>query len=162
MEIGKKFLEKVLVRRVDLCETPLLSTPSEGDVILSVEGLPVEKRSIECFIYGDDVLKFEHGETTCVELHLLNWAWKNKIPDKKEKEIEYIKKTPVAVNAYILTGEILDIFESKYEDSYNAIIDCDIYVKLRILKDQNFKIGDYIQAEGRLDAFKVDVTEGCE
>ncbi len=68
----------------------------------------------------------------------------------------------MAVNAYILTGEILDIFESKYEDSYNAIIDCDIYVKLRILKDQNFKIGDYIQAEGRLDAFKVDVAEGCE
>lgn len=161
MGIRKKFLEKVLVRRVDLCETPLLSTPSEGSIILSVERLPVEKRPIECFIY-DDVLKFKHGETTRVELHLLNWAWKNKRPDKKEKEIEYIKKTPVAVNTYILTGEILDIFESKYEDSYNTIIDCDIYVKLRILKDQNFKIGDYIQAEGRLDAFKVDVAEGYE
>lgn len=162
MEIRKKFLEKVLVRRVDLCETPLLSTPSEGCVILSVEGLPVEKRAIECFIYGDGVLKFKRGETTCVELHLLNWARKNKIPDKKEKEIKYIKKTPVAVNAYILTGEILDIFKSKYEDSCNATIDCGIYIKLRILKDQNFKIGDYIQAEGRLDAFKVDVVEGCE
>ena len=162
MGIRKKFLEKVLVRRVDLCETPLLSTPSEGSVILSVEGLPVEKRFIECFICDDDVLKFKQGETTRVELHLLNWSWKNKRQDKKEKEIKYIKKTPVAVNAYILTGEILDIFESKYEDSHNAIIDCDIYIRLRILKDQNFKIGDYIQAEGRLDAFKVDVMEGCE
>jgi len=162
MVMERKFLENVLVRWVDLCETPLLSTPSEGSVILFVEGLPVEKRAIECFIYDDDVLKFKHGETIRVELHLLNWAWKNKRPNKKEKEIKYIKKTPVAVNTYILTGEILDIFESKYEDSYNAIIDCDIYVKLRILKDQNFKIGDYIQAEGRLDAFKVDVVEGCE
>lgn len=160
MEIRKKFLENVTVVRVEI--NPFVS--GEGSVLLRVVNEIISSSLfLDCFIgYWVEGNNYKLGETTCVELHLLNWAWKNKIPDKKEKEIKYIKKTPVAVNAYILTGEILDIFESKYEDSYNAIIDCDIYVKLRILKDQNFKIGDYIQAEGRLDAFKVDVVEGCE
>jgi hypothetical protein len=156
MEKEKNFSEKVLVHRIDLGETPLLSKPREGDVILFVEKLPEGNRSVECFIHGDETSKFKRGETYRVEFVLVNWAWKNKNPEKKKKEIKYIKKTPRAVNAYVLTGEILGISESKYEDSFNAVIDCGIFAELRILKDQDFKVGDYIIAEGRLDTHLVD------
>ena len=153
MKKEKNFSERVLIHYIHLHETPLLSKPNEADIILIVEKLPTENHSFECFVHGEEIAKFKKGETAFVLLVLVNWAWMNKKSENNETEIKYIKRTPTAVNSYVLRGKILEIFDdSKYDDSYNAVIDCGIFVKLRLLKDQNFKIGDYLCAEGRLDA----------
>lgn len=147
-----KFLEKVHISKVDLIETPLLSKPHEGDVILCLERSKQESNSIECFIHGDETKNFKKGQDMLVQLVLVNWAWMNKKLEKEVKGFEYFKQSPKAVNSYIITGEILQILQSSYEDSFSAFVDCGFYVKLRILKNQNFKVGDFIWAKGRLDA----------
>lgn len=157
MDMEKKFLEKATVVRVEL--NPYIS--GEGSVLLRVENKDISPPLfLDCFIaHWAGSKSFKLDETAFVELRLKNAAWKNKRPEKNEKQIKYIKITPVAVNRYALTGGILDFFESEFEDSYDAVIDCGIYAKIRILKEQNFKIGDYIQSEGRLDAIKVGIDE---
>jgi len=149
--MDKKYLEKALIKRVILAETPLLSRPCEGIASLMIKRNNLREYELECFIYGDETKKFKKGETILVRLVLTNWAWKNEKLEREEQSIRLIPKKGIVVK-----GKIVDTLESKYEDSYDAIIDCGIYVKARVLKSQNFRLGDYIQAEGRLDAFKVE------
>jgi hypothetical protein len=149
----EKYLEKALIKEVRIVETPLLSKPHEGTVsllIIKKDANAIREFSFECFIYGDDALKFNKDETVSIELILTNWAWKNKKIEENEQKIELSKGTSV------LEGKIVDIGKSKYEDSLTAVVDCGVYIKTRLLKNQNLKISDYIRAEGRLDAHIVD------
>lgn len=112
----------------------------------------------ECFVHGDsDIKYFKENVGKEVLVNFIHVTYKSSIVKTKVKNVTYIKKTPVAVNMYNITGEIVDITKNpEYEDSYTAIVDCGFKVTARILKKNNPKVGDYVKLEGRLDA-KVSV-----
>jgi hypothetical protein len=64
------------------------------------------------------------------------------------------KATPIC----FLEGEIVIFYEiNGCRGGYDcAVVDCgEIFVGIEIAPEDNFKIGDYIKAEGRLDIVKI-------
>ncbi|MCX5844013.1 MAG: hypothetical protein NT022_09730 [Deltaproteobacteria bacterium] len=150
----ENFLEKGLIKEVISVESPEMSKPLEGNVILIIKKINDEGKkeyTINCFVpFVGEISQFKKGENRVIKLVLTNWARKNIHIEGKEKTLNLDGSTTI-------TGEVIKILDdSKYADSFNAIIDCGIYIKVRFFKSQNFKIGDYIKATGRLDAYLAD------
>ena len=58
---------------------------------------------------------------------------------------------PIFYTGYTETGQ----YNREYTDYKHGIVDCGIFVAVEIPKKSDLKIGDYVKAEGRLDARKV-------
>jgi len=77
--------------------------------------------------------------------------------DNKVRKIKYVKNTPLSTNRYVIAGDIVDIKQHpRYEDSLQVVVNCGLFVQTRIYKRERLKHGDFIKAEGRLDAYITD------
>lgn len=150
---------------------------SQDTEIINVESLDVQNitanitikingSELKCFVSDfKDKGPFLVGEKCAVIFSLMT---------TELKKIEVIKEEIKNGNRYkthcILSGEIVgfspivgsyyDVTKGTYYTEENAdfkagIVDCGIFVAVEILKDSDLKVGDYIKAEGRLDARKM-------
>jgi len=133
--------------------------PIEGTVFLNIRN-----KRLECFVCDseslDGFLKIKPGEIVQVKMLFHNFPYKDDTRTKERKYIEDIrmeKHRTGGVNHYRIAGQIIEIGKHpKYEDSYKIIIDCGLILTTRIGKNVPVKVGDYIRAEGRLDAHLVE------
>lgn len=124
------------------------NNPIEGKVFLEISN-----RKLECFLDIGELGKFKKNKAAFVELELLTLdTYPN---EKKEKKIMLVPGWGFPkVNQYKLFGEILKLRpHERHETEYSAVIDCGLYIPIQIRKQKKPKVGEYIIAEGRLDAF---------
>jgi hypothetical protein len=119
---------------------------------------------LNCFV-SDFLTRgdFVKGETAEVQLSLMT---------TELEKVNYEKKNIVSTEHFEahcrLSGEIKEFFPiiyKYYKDGIwydeeakgykHGIVDCGIFVAVQIPKKSDLKIGDYVKAEGRLDARKV-------
>jgi hypothetical protein len=86
------------------------------------------------------------GQTKNIFLHIFGSHFKKL--SKKERTIQ-IDRTRDGIALNIIRGEIVDILKK------NIVIDCGCFV-FRGLPGSKVKIGDYVEASGRLDAYKAE------
>lgn len=77
---------------------------------------------------------------------------------QKEKKIVEV---PVerAPNRYEISGRVINKFPAKTEDWESIVVDCGIPIQISV-RPQKFKIGDWVRAEGRVDAYFPMVSGG--
>jgi hypothetical protein len=73
---------------------------------------------------------------------------RNKAISPLEKEIRHLKEKDKRY--YLIRGEIIEM------DKKHMVIDCGCFVFMDELRSRGYKIGDYIEAWGRLDAYKAE------
>lgn len=146
--------EEAYATRINPWKSEILKTPSEGDVTLKVKNRVTGKDStLEGFLSGHDELtnwlNVEKGDRVLVRLVLLNWEYNAaQRTSSREKAINQLKSYEYQIN-----GEIVEIdTHPDYNDSLRVILDCGIYFETRLGKNIGLKVGDYMRAEGRLDA----------
>ncbi len=147
-----EYHEKAYAVEINLWESAILKTPSEGNVSLMVSDRNKNREvTLECFVYEalDEWSKIKKGNSVLVQLILLNWQYNTTKPRlSREKSIRHLKGYE-----YQLTGEVLELSaHPSYKDSFVVMLDCGVYVKTRAGKNAGLKVGDYMSAEGRLDA----------
>ena len=127
----------------------------DGDIVVTIN-----KKELECFIpdwradgWYENQEKYRH-EKLVLKLSLMNITI-----SKTEKEEKYLLlKRPVvgAVNRYEIYGRIVETTPHKEMKDYIVLtIDCSIYLTTTVPKRNNYVVGDYVFASGRLDAKKV-------
>jgi hypothetical protein len=120
-----------------------------------------------CFVYEWRTRKWSlsmKGKTVPLKFIFLNIpAVKTEISDKRRKEIVPVPNQKKPCD-YIIMGEIVNKEPSPtLPDKYERLqVDCGFIANNLSVEKDKYKIGDYIQAEGRLDAHKVDEKEGYE
>lgn len=132
--------------------------------ITAVITVKIKEHKLNCFVSEIHNEKFFAGETCAVGLSLMTTKL-----EKTSSEEQNIASTEHFEAHCILSGEIKEFFPiiRKYyregiwydeeQPSYkHGIIDCGIFVAVEIPKKSDLKIGDYVKAEGRLDARKVE------
>ena len=131
--------------------------------ITAVVTVKIKEYKLSCFVSELHNEKFFEGKTCAVVLSLMTTGLE-KI-SYGEKNIAYTEHFEAHCR---LSGEIKEFFPviHKYyrdgiwydeeETSYmHGIVDCGIFVAVEIPKKSDLKIGDYVKAEGRLDARRV-------
>ncbi len=137
--------------------------PAEGHITLEVIARANTDLKLECFLDYDDAIdffakKYVNGDRIKVELFLLGDYTRPVKLRGKYNSLTWIEKSPSLNPAYtseryIAKGEVLSISpHTSMADSNTALLDCGIYVMVRLAKQLEIKVGDYIQMEGRLDA----------
>lgn len=149
-----KYNEKGRVLELHLTNSPETISPIEGRASVALNDRAKNKElSIECFLGRHEELekwsKVGEGDSILLKLILLNWRYTSARPVlSKRKEVKYIGNCE-----YRLRGEILEMGpHPSYVDSLSIIMDCGVYVETRVGKNLGLKVGDYLNAEGRLDA----------
>jgi len=109
---------------------------------------------------GDELLGFE-GKIIPLRFVFLNL--KTELSEEKVKKIIPLPERKKPCD-YILIGEVTnkEPFHREPEKFEYLQVDCGFIVNNLSVEKDKYKIGDYIQAEGRLDAYKVDEKEGYE
>ncbi len=148
----REYYETVNVKQVNLWKSAILTKPVEGNVSLIVEDRSKNRKvTLECFVYEELEAwgKVKAEESVLVRLVLLNWRYNATRPKLvREKSMRHLKGYE-----YNLAGEVIKVAtHPNYDDSLLVILDCGIYVETRVGKNLELKVGDYIKAEGRLDA----------
>jgi len=152
-EISKRYWESAKVIEVNENEDA-----HETDVIIDVKG-----HKLKCFHSG--VGEFTPNEECRVLLTLMSWK-ENKIESKTKRVVSVdCEGTP---NHCFLYGEIKALYPNPlseedlktpglvYKDRHLAVVDCEVFIVVEVYPEkQNLKVGDYIHAEGRLDAWKI-------
>lgn len=145
----EKYPEKAKILKIDI------KTSNEGDVIFETIN-----QNFECFICLDEIKIFQglkKNQIINVEFSLLNLS-ATKLAEHVKK-IQQAKKIGVRVNRTMVFGEIIEISDHpnpKFWNYRRVVLDCGVFIKTRIPRDQNFKKGDFIRVEGRLDAHFVN------
>jgi len=143
--MGQNYSEKVEIIYVE---------PLDIQEITANIMVRVKKKEIKCFVSDfKENGPFLVGEKCAVFISLMTWPkYLTKTRDEtKEIRTEERKGTP---NHCFLSGEIIDF--SPLDANYKyGIVNCGILIAVEIPKKSDFKIGDYVKAEGRLDARKV-------
>lgn len=131
--------------------------PIEADVIINIRN-----KQLRCFVHDpkslERLIRIEAGDLRSVRLYFLNFSYKEQ--KEKIKRIEDIRTEKYGkesgVNYYRVSGQIIEIQPSLKQDLYKIIVDCGVIITINIEKDKPFRIGDWIQCEGRLDAYFVE------
>ncbi len=146
--INKKYINKIRVLQVvETCEQGV-----EQDVFIEIAG-----KRLKCFwSLGDK--EFTKGETAEAKLALMTTDRKKIETEKKEIKTKYQRGTPNRCN---LKGQIVAIYNNPNPLGYNyAVVDCDkVFIEVEFSSKDDFKIEDYIEAEGRLDISKIEIYE---
>lgn len=74
---------------------------------------------------------------------------------EKIKKIEQTRKSEFSVYTTVIFGEIIHMSEypgEKFSNYKQVIVDCGVFVRTSVQNSQDFKKGDFIKVEGRLDA----------
>ncbi|RLG32240.1 hypothetical protein DRN97_07860 [Methanosarcinales archaeon] len=110
---------------------------------------------------GKTLVKNLIGKTIDLTFKFLNL--KTELFDEKAKKIIPLPERKKPCD-YILIGEVTnkEPFHREPEKFEYLQVDCGFIVNNLSVEKDKYKIGDYIQAEGRLDAYKVDEKEGYE
>ncbi|MDQ1254214.1 MAG: hypothetical protein QG646_3440 [Euryarchaeota archaeon] len=149
-----KYVVNVKVLQVDKNEETY-----EEEIIIGVNTFKLKCLILNYLTEGD----FVKGELAGIHLSLMT---------TKLEKTSYGDKNIASTGQFethcILSGEIKEFFPiiRKYyregvwydeeQPSYkHGIVDCGIFVAVEIPKKSDLKIGDYVKAEGRLDARKV-------
>ncbi len=150
----EKYNENGRVVEVHLTNSPETISPIDGRASIALknrtEGTEV---SIECFLGGHEELekwgKITKEDSILLRLILLNWQYTStRSAPLRRKEVTYLGKCE-----YRIKGEILELeTHPHYEDSLAVMLDCGVYIQTRVGKNLDLKVGDYMSAEGRLDA----------
>lgn len=117
---------------------------AEGEAVFE---LTPTRQILDCFILTEDVdyfKKLKVPKKLAVELSFCHWKL-NKT-DKKSIQVISIRKSPTTVNAYRLAGKVIEVTGEL------LIIDCGFRVILRDYEKRALKVGDWMVAEGRIDA----------
>ncbi|MBI2175771.1 hypothetical protein HYU40_00260 [Candidatus Woesearchaeota archaeon] len=134
---------------MNLWKSTQLVKPVEGNVLLALRNRAVNKEvTVDCFVYRE-LEKWQDVSTddsALVQLVLLNWQ-NPKPASTREKSIRQIKGYE-----YQIEAEIVEIAPRPDYNDLLIILDCGIYMEATAGKDLRLKVGDYISAEGRLDA----------
>lgn len=133
-------------------EVPLIK--GEGGETLEEEAVfEMKGKEVRCFLpdfrLGEPV--FHKDEECKLKLYLL-WTLQER-SDSKESSIKPLRKNSTE---YSISGEIVGLKpdpESKVGGSV-LVVDCGVFV-IMPTPNKNWKKGDYVKAEGRLDARKV-------
>lgn len=150
-----KYYETVTIEKINLWDSTILKIPSEGNVILRLINKSTKKEiSVDCFVHKHDEIRkwqiLKPHNTVSVRLVLLNWNYNKTRPIIFKRKVAKQKRS----YEYKIQGEVLEISPyPDYDDSLLVIIDCGVYIETRIGKNLDLKVGDYISAEGRLDAY---------
>ena len=151
MNLDPKYFEEIKIKKT-------VSTFAEGDLKIE-EDLMAEvynkalkkNQELSCFIPDhEDFGKFKEGTKAKAELKQITFdTFSN---PKKEKKIIFTQKYPKA-NQCKIFGQIIEIKQHpSYATAYLGVIYCGFYVSVEVYKDKNPEKGDYIMADGRLDA----------
>ncbi len=131
---------------------------AEGEALLEI--LPAHTL-VECFVDFQDISKFKELEMRkqiIVGIKLVCFTLEK--VEKLTKKIESIRLSRLsntAVNKYFIFGEVVDIKNGE------AIVNCGFYVLVEYDKNKNsLKIGDWVKAEGRLDAYLTKNNQDLE
>ena len=169
MSNNKEFNQKARIDKFTLTGRIRESdVPAEGNLFLT---LTTEHGSLklECFIYGNDAYGLYNGEIKVNDLVPVEFALLSDI-DRVKKTGKNVKrimvKTDIEYNPhrgnidYVVCGEVLKVYShprSEMEKDYvRVVLDCGIYIHTTVRKHPSFKVGDYIEVEGRLDAHIIE------
>lgn len=151
--MDSKYFESGKIEELHLNKGQITS-PIDGRVNLSLaERVSGKTVSLECFLGGHAELvkwkKIRNDDSILLRLVLLNWQYTSTRPSLlRRKEVKYLGNCE-----YRVQGEILELGpHPSYEDSVYVIIDCGIYMQTRVARNISLKVGDYVSAEGCLDA----------
>lgn len=126
----------------------------ESDVFIEVGGY-----NLKCFRGSSSKEDFKKGEICIVQLTLMTTDRKKLTDKEKDIKTEELKGTYGGTYTHCnLKGQIVVIYEiNGCHGGYDcAVVDCGgIFVGVEVAPKDNFKIGDYIEAEGRLDIYKI-------
>lgn len=155
MVLMENFVENVKVEKIKFFGR------YEADIFLSILKDGGELAKVKCFIYDDnDLSGFSEGKTATARFCLLTGNAER--TNGKNKIIKQISRehTP---NHNIIEGEIVELENHpRYQGYHKIVVDCGFFIETDVKKSENFKVGDYVKTEGRLDVHKVsdkDVTE---
>lgn len=150
----EKYLVNVVILHVDKNEETY-----EEEIIIGINTFKLNCFVSDYLTEGD----FVKGEMTEIQLSLM--TTKLEKTSSGEKNIAsterykthcvlsgQIKEFFPVIHKYYRNGTWYDEEETNYR---HGIVDCEIFVAVEIPKKSDLKIGDYIKAEGRLDAHKV-------
>ena len=130
--------------------------PGEGSLDLKVSG--VGNLILHCFMDNDTASLFYRKKIIVEDkipvLFVLSGDYtKVQILREKAKELTWIEMEESFSNHYVAKGEIIKTTtHPEMSDSNQVVLDCGIYVFIRVVKSVPLKIGDYLQMTGRLDA----------
>jgi len=154
-------MNKKYVESVDVIDVEVLDIQG----ITAVITIEIKGKKLNCFISEFHNKEYFKGESCVVLLSLMTTKL-----EKISSEDKSITPTEHFEAHCTLSGEIKEFFPivhkyykheeniwyEKEQPSYkHGIVDCGIFVAVEIRKDSDLKVGDYIVAEGRLDASKV-------
>lgn len=145
-----KYLNRVKVLWVNRNDEAL-----EEDILMKVKKKEIQ--GFRCPVGRNDPQLIEGKEFT-VELILMTTAREKREYKEKDIKTEQQWGTP---NHCTLTGEIKAIYDIDNSVYKCAVVDCKgIFVGVEVAPEDNFKIKNYMKAEGRLDIYYIKEKEG--
>lgn len=154
------------------------STGDEGDIIDAYIEVEVNDAKIWCFVprwrtyfpygmdrphhpygVGETLIKNIIGKVHSVEFNFINFPEEEtRISEKKEKKITPKDPNVPGCDHYTIIGKVINKvpFPNENENFEYLQVNCGFVVNKLTAKKGRFKLCDYIQAEGRLDAYIVD------
>lgn len=158
-----KYFESAEITKIKYASYEGESKPHEGSLELLVMSREINKQlRLRCFIYGStlDILFNKHarsGDVINVTLSMGNYDYND--PIRLEKAVKNVEQHPEG--HYIAKGQILELQpHPTHRDSDQIVLDCGVYIFMRVRKNAGLKIGDYTMARSRLDAHIIGKVEG--
>lgn len=112
----------------------------------------INKTKLNCFV-SEWENEFVENEKARIKLFINDT--KVKKSDASEKRI--IPKEDLGYYGYTIIGEVISLEENPRNPRSNlVVVDCGMKVFASVLKNIHVNLGDFIDIEGRLDAYKLD------
>ena len=148
------------IYKAKLMKVMSAATEEKGTVMTAYLQIRIDNYCLWAFTahgwpIGDELLCFE-GKTIPLRFVFLNL--KTELSDERIKTIIPIDPNIIACDHYTIVGEIIDKepFPREPDRSEYLQVDCGFIVNGLDADKGEYDIGDYIRAEGRLDAYLVE------
>ncbi len=159
----EKYYTRARIARISYSAYEGEEPPHEGSLEILVQKEDTHGHlKLNCFIYGATLFalferKIKEGDLIEVKLVMSNYDYNN--PTRLRGRTREISVD--ADGFYVAKGQIIDLMpNSAYADSDEAVLDCGVFIFVRIKKDSGLRTGDYTAARSRLDAHLLEVANG--